>query len=197
MPKYNGNPQLEDGYTKIANELLEAIARTPIPARCRQIFDYIIRRIYGWALQNPKALPVPITLDEFVNGTGIVKNHINRYINRLQEMNMIKVITNNGDSRIVSYGIQKRYGEWKVSPRMVKSPSMVKSITTYGDDLSVDGDKNSGKQNDNNNLQTSKEIIKEKKERKGFSNFSNKRKDWFKEEDEVEIPRFEGVDYGD
>ena len=42
------NPQLEDGYTKIANEILEALAGINLsPYEGRALF-FLIRKTYGW-----------------------------------------------------------------------------------------------------------------------------------------------------
>ena len=41
-------PQLENGYTKIANELLEAIAAIRIPGEAMQVLLVIIRKTYGY-----------------------------------------------------------------------------------------------------------------------------------------------------
>jgi len=47
-----GNPQIEEGFTKIANELLEALSRAMatglITARERAVLDYIMRYTYGF-----------------------------------------------------------------------------------------------------------------------------------------------------
>ncbi|PIQ88710.1 MAG: hypothetical protein COV72_07215 [Candidatus Omnitrophica bacterium CG11_big_fil_rev_8_21_14_0_20_42_13] len=42
------SPQLEDGYTRIANELLEAIIIYPFRAVELKIVLFIIRKTYGW-----------------------------------------------------------------------------------------------------------------------------------------------------
>ncbi len=45
--EYIGNPQVEDGYTRIAHELLEALIRAKIPREQVQIFLAICRCSYG------------------------------------------------------------------------------------------------------------------------------------------------------
>lgn len=42
------NVQLENGYTKIANEILEALAKMPLNGTQRRIIDVIIRFTYGF-----------------------------------------------------------------------------------------------------------------------------------------------------
>jgi phage replication O-like protein O len=41
-------PQLENGYTRVANELMEAIMRFPLNKRELKIILYIIRNSYGY-----------------------------------------------------------------------------------------------------------------------------------------------------
>ena len=42
------SPQIENGYTKIANELLDALCKTKMPGTSRQIFNVILRKTYGF-----------------------------------------------------------------------------------------------------------------------------------------------------
>lgn len=42
------SPQTENGYTRIANELLEALIATRIPGEVRRVFDHIMRMTYGY-----------------------------------------------------------------------------------------------------------------------------------------------------
>ena len=51
-----GNPQIENGYTKIANELLEALSKAMaqriITGEERAVVDWIIRYTYGFHEKN-------------------------------------------------------------------------------------------------------------------------------------------------
>ena len=44
----NTSPQLEKGHTRIANELLEALARYPFCGAESRIIMFVIRNTYGW-----------------------------------------------------------------------------------------------------------------------------------------------------
>jgi len=98
------NPQLENGYTRIANEILEALGRTRIPGEARQVLDVIIRRSYGFGKKRDR-----ISLSQFVEATGIVKPHVVRALNRLHAMN---IITKEKNGRLMSYGLNKDYTTW-------------------------------------------------------------------------------------
>ena len=42
------SPQLEDGFTRVANELLEALAKLKLCAYETKVLIFIIRKTYGW-----------------------------------------------------------------------------------------------------------------------------------------------------
>lgn len=99
------NPQCEDGYTKIANELLEAQAKTRIPGEARQVLDAIARKTFGYNKREDA-----ISLSQFVLATGIKKPNVVRAIKQLQAMNLI-IKTDNGKTQI--YRINKDFETWK------------------------------------------------------------------------------------
>jgi D-alanyl-D-alanine carboxypeptidase len=45
--KLNGNPQLEGGYARTANEILEALARTPMTDHENRCVHFLFRKTYG------------------------------------------------------------------------------------------------------------------------------------------------------
>ena len=48
------NPQKENGFTSIANEILEALARVDLPSYERRVVDVIIRKTWGFVDKNGK-----------------------------------------------------------------------------------------------------------------------------------------------
>lgn len=115
-------PQLEDGYTKIANELLEALVRTRIAGEAAQVFWHIIRKTYGF-----NKLSDEISLSQFVAGTGLTKPGIVRATRKLQSMNMI-IKEDNGN--IIKYKINKYYSTWRPLSKKIthKRESSLKSF---------------------------------------------------------------------
>ena len=96
-------PQVEDGYTRIANELLDALIASKLPGSEWQVALFILRRTYGF--HTTKAtIPLPL----FVAATGIAKSHVSRALAALKKKNVIK-IGNGGES---TYSIQKDYTKW-------------------------------------------------------------------------------------
>jgi phage replication O-like protein O len=94
------NPQLENGYTKISNELLEAICKTRLSDYEHRVLMMIIRKTYGF---NKKA--DWICLKKLSDDTEIRLPHISRTITNLLERNIISK-----QKRKVS--IQKDYEKW-------------------------------------------------------------------------------------
>ena len=64
------SPQLENGHTRLANEIMEALCRFRIPGVERQVLDAIIRKTYGWHKKKDA-----ISLSQFVEMTGVTKAH--------------------------------------------------------------------------------------------------------------------------
>lgn len=104
------SPQIENGYTRIANELLDAIVRYPFTRREFAIVFAVIRITYGF---NKK--------EDAISGwqlselTGIDRSHISKTINDLVSKNIIL----RSDRCRVSHGqnvpflsINKHYKTW-------------------------------------------------------------------------------------
>ena len=94
------NPQLENGHIRIATEIMEQLCKFRIPGEVRQVMDAVVRKTYGW---NKKA--DSISLDQFVELTGLGKSNICRALSKLITHNIIK--TDNG-----SYSLQKDFEAW-------------------------------------------------------------------------------------
>lgn len=105
------NPQTSDGFTSIANEIMEALAKVRIPGEARQVLDFILRKTYGWQKKIDE-----IALSKFVEGTGLSRPHICNSIQKLLKMKLI--ITEKGNEN-TSYGIQKDFEKWIPLPKKV------------------------------------------------------------------------------
>lgn len=124
MPE--GIPQLEDGFTRIANEILEAIARTPLSDYESRCVHFLWRKTYGWQNPNGESKKADfISYTQWAKGTGIPRRHIPRVLNRLAKRNIItKQLIYQGARRTILWGFQKRYKEW-VSPKQVTDKAEV------------------------------------------------------------------------
>lgn len=138
-PPKIASPQAEDGHVDIANEIIEALARTNLSAYEWRILCAVWRKTYGW---HKKADMISIT--QFQKMTGLKRQHVSRTISELLKRN---IVTRIGDSRISTYGFQKDYTKWKnVTKRgdhagtaRVSERVGQKTVTRIGDDLSPNG----------------------------------------------------------
>jgi len=104
-------PQTENGYTKIANELMEALAGIRISGEARQCLDVIFRKTYGYNKKEDN-----IALSQFVLLTKMPKPEICRALRKLAKMNII-IIKNANDFGNI-YRILKDYSLWKPLAKM-------------------------------------------------------------------------------
>ena len=101
------SPQKENGYTAIANEIMEALAIMRIPGEARQVLDVLLRKTYGWNKKEDE-----ISLSQFRKTTGLLSPNIIRARKKLLKMNVITVIKRD-NSKIPTYRLQKDYTKWK------------------------------------------------------------------------------------
>ena len=98
------SPQLENGYTQIANELAEAFAKVNLSAYESRILWFIMRKTYGFKKKTDA-----ISLSQFAAGTGISTSNVIHTLARLKCRNLI---VKSKDFRISEYGLNKHYDHW-------------------------------------------------------------------------------------
>ena len=106
-----GKPELSDGYTRIANELLEAEYRDPeIPVWIR-IMTYLKRYTFGFGRSTVKRSQRQIAED-----LGVSRSVFNRHMKRLIKSKRV-VIANPGPACVTGqkliYRINKYYDAWE------------------------------------------------------------------------------------
>lgn len=104
------NPQAENGHIDIANEIIERFASLQLSGNQWRILWVILRQTYGWKKKTER-----ISISTFEKKTGLKRRHISRAIKDLHERN---IVTKNDTNFISSYGLQKDYLKWKLSPKM-------------------------------------------------------------------------------
>lgn len=95
------NPQKENGYTAIANEIMEAFSKTRITAEARCVLDFILRKTWGFNKKGDF-----ISLSQFCLGTNLKKSNVCRSIKMLKNHNFIIKRDN-------KYSIIKDFSLWK------------------------------------------------------------------------------------
>jgi phage replication O-like protein O len=104
----NGTPQLEDGHTRIANELLEAIISFDFSKRQYKVVLFVLRKTYGW---NKKA--DVMSLSQIMEGTGLDRANCSRTLAELGEM---KVLLKQQQAAGNLVELNKKYKQWVVLP---------------------------------------------------------------------------------
>ena len=100
------SPQLENGYTRIANELLEAICRLKISGNEMRILLFIIRQTYGYSRKSAK-----ISLSEISKAVGMTSDNVSKTLKKLSAKNVVK-ICKNGGSKPQTISVNKDYEQW-------------------------------------------------------------------------------------
>jgi phage replication O-like protein O len=118
------SPQKENGYTTIANELFEALARTRISGEARQVLDVIFRKTYGFNKKKDF-----VALSQFCECTGLTKQSASRALKKLIEMGIVDKKDKGSPVAGNAYEIIKDYEKWK---------PLSKKITVDKKDKAVD-----------------------------------------------------------
>jgi phage replication O-like protein O len=122
----NGKPEVKDGFTRIANELLDAILNFSFSKREMKILLYVIRYSYGY---QDKFVQDGLNQQAMIaKKTGLDKGDVHRTVQSLIKKNVIKI----DDGKIF---LNKYYLEWKVgkiptSKKLVKYQQKVGKIPT-------------------------------------------------------------------
>lgn len=117
------DPQIENGYTKIANEFLEAFHTRRITGREWQVLTVIIRETYGFNRKETMLTTAIISAR-----TGLSKAHVCHTIKSLEDKNIIAKI-GNAESNILS--INKNFETWLL-PKSATLPKMATTIAKIG-----------------------------------------------------------------
>ena len=108
------SPQVENGYTKIANELLEKLCLPGINGSEYRIILFVVRKTYGFNKKQDR-----ISFTQFQKGTGMNRAHAIRTINSLVDK---RILVKDGSV----YRFNKNWEEWVVHKRV---PSTQKDTT--------------------------------------------------------------------
>lgn len=98
------SPQIENGFTKIANEILEVVARTKLSPTQHSIILVVWRSTYGFNKKEHN-----LSLSYINDATGRDKRNIQRELKRLEDRKIIKQVIV-GNQRMISFN--KNHNEW-------------------------------------------------------------------------------------
>jgi phage replication O-like protein O len=106
------NPQKENGYTPIANEILENIVNTSLLGAEFQVLFFIIRKTYGYHKKQDR-----ISLTQFEKGTGLSRPTVVKTLKNLMARNMVvKIYLPDGN---VGYTFIKDHEKWVVKTHLL------------------------------------------------------------------------------
>jgi len=114
------SPQKENGYTPIANEIMEALAKTNLNAYQSRIVIAILRKTYGYKKKEDW-----ISISQLVGLTGIKKSHVCRAKKELLDKKIVTYLGN-------KIGLNKDYSQWLELPRKVTVTSLGNTVTSLG-----------------------------------------------------------------
>ena len=121
------SPQLENGHTRIANELLEKIISTGLNGTELAIILHIIRKTYGYHKKQDE-----ISLSQFLKAIPVSKTSICKALSNLQLVNIIKLVKKGSSFKSSNLWIfNKNYDEWQ----LVKKSKLVKKTKRTSKDF--------------------------------------------------------------
>lgn len=97
---------LEDGYTPIANLILEALAIARMSGIQKGICLFLFRRTYGWGIKEEE-----ISLKEFAEAVDSSSSYVSKQLKQLIEWNVI-VRTSYNPGKTPAYTFNTRVADW-------------------------------------------------------------------------------------
>lgn len=146
------NPQLENGYTPIANELLEAIYSAKLNGTQSDIILMICRYTYGFSRKSHS-----LSESFIANAVGSHKSQVKKELKTLISMRIISVLSEPTFSTPREIAINKNYEEWQKSTQEVLSLTGSQSTTSTGSQSTTRG----GSQSTTQDKQVLKQNIKQ------------------------------------
>ncbi|HHT9112196.1 MAG: replication protein [Planctomycetes bacterium] len=129
------NPQTENGYTKIANEILEALIKTEMSGHCFRLCLLVIRKTYGF---NKKEDAISLSQMSKISGLGKVR--CSQIINLL-ELRKIVTVTEKCNGLVKKYRFNKNYETWKTISEKCNRIRKVKQTVTENCNYNINSTK--------------------------------------------------------
>lgn len=125
MPQIK-SPQVEEGYTRISNELMEAMIGFGLTARQWSVLMALTRKTYGYQKKEDD-----VSLSQLGGLCGLPKSHVSSTIKQLVAMN---VITKKAGNYGTILSINKDYSAWNREgsanqPTFCDASTVTKSVT--------------------------------------------------------------------
>lgn len=106
------NPQKENGFTPIANEIIERLVNTDLLGSEFRILLFIIRKTYGYQKKKDR-----ISLSQFEKWTGLSRPTVVKTLKNLMSRNMIVKVVLPDDG--IEYTFVKDHESWVVNTALL------------------------------------------------------------------------------
>lgn len=116
------SPQKENGFTPIANEILEMLVNACLLGSEYQVVFFVLRKTYGWKKKHDI-----ISLTQFEKGTGLSRPTIVKTLKNVLIKNLL--VKASLPYNKYAFSFNKNYETW-----VVKAPLLVKSKGIYSKD---------------------------------------------------------------
>lgn len=116
--------QLEDGFTRIADQILEEIAKYKLNGTQFRILMVVWRYTYGFSRKDHE-----LSLSFFVKATGLGKTQIDRELKNLIEYKVLIVTKESTFTESRKLGFNKKLDEWKIEYSQQKEVQSAKTLT--------------------------------------------------------------------
>lgn len=100
--------QPEDGFTRIAHPVLEALARSPIPARHLRVVLAVMRLTWGWGKKSDR-----LGSSQLASAVDIEPRDARRIVRDLLEWQVLKEVGQSFRGRRV-LGLEKDWEQWRI-----------------------------------------------------------------------------------
>lgn len=122
----SASPQLEEGHTRIANEILEALLLARLTSRQWAIAVALMRKTYGYNKKTDD-----IGLSQLADLTGLAKSHVSTTVRELEER---RIISRKQGKFGHIMGINKDHVQWtgverRVAPRVTELVTVTETVT--------------------------------------------------------------------
>jgi len=122
------NPQKENGYTAIANEILQELIRAGLNGTELACVLFIIRKTYGFKKKQDK-----ISISQFKANIPFSKRAICYALNRLQRVQVIAQVKKGISKKEAStYCFNKNYEEWNCMQKIAHVQNLVPTCAIFG-----------------------------------------------------------------
>jgi phage replication O-like protein O len=101
------NPQKENGYTAIANEIMDALISKDLSGQELRVTLFVIRKTYGFQKTEDA-----ISLTQIMKALNVIKVRASQIINKLQLMKILTV-TQNINGIVKKYSLNKDFDTWE------------------------------------------------------------------------------------